>query len=419
MRLVDIYVPESIGQAEEYVVVTWLKRVGDPVQEGELLLVVQVEKVAYDIPSPVSGTLAEILVQQGEVAGRDQPLARVAVEAEETTPPAPSPGEVLASPLARRLAREHNVDLRQVEGTGRDGRITERDVRRYLEQQQAAASEAPAQQEARDVRASPAAKRLAREHNVDLREVKGTGRGGRITERDVLAYLEARQARERTIPFAGMRATIARRMRESLQSTAQVTLHTEADVTELVEWYQQHASEHGITYTDFIVRACALALREHPRLNAVLEADHIRLLPEVHIGVAVALDEGLVVPVIQNADRKGLRALAAARRELAERARAGRLTAEEMSGGTFTVTNLGMYEIDGFTPILNPPEVAILGVGRIVEKIVIHRGKVAQRSMMTLSLTFDHQVVDGAPAAAFLQTVKKHLEQPDVLLRET
>lgn len=360
MRLVDIFVPEGIGQAEEYVVVTWLKRVGDPVQEGELLLVVQVEKVAYDVPSPISGTLAEILVQQGEVARRDQPLARIAVEEEAPAPP-PGEGEVLASPLAKRLAKEHNIDLRQVKGTGRDGRIT---------------------------------------------------------ERDVLAYLEARQAAGQTIPFAGMRATIARRMHESLQTMAQVTLHTEADVTALVELREQYAAEHDVTYTDFIVRACALALRAHPRLNAVLEEDHIRLLPFVHIGIAVALDDGLVVPVIRDADQKGIFALAAARRELVERARTGRLTAEEMSGGTFTVTNLGPYEIDGFTPIINPPEAAILGVGRIVEKVVVYQGKVAQRSMMTLSLTFDHRVVDGAPAAAFLQAVKRHLEEPDVLVQE-
>ncbi len=417
MRLVDIHVPEGVEGAEEYVVVTWLKRVGDPVRPGEVLVVIQVEKVAYDVPSPVSGTLAEILVPQGEVAQRGRPLARVAVEEEQAASSGPEGPP--ASPVAKKLAREHNVDLREVQGTGRGGRITERDVRRYLEQRAAGPSvEAPAPAR-RDVRASPAARRLAREHNVDLREVQGTGRGGRITEKDVVAFIEARKAGtsppgERTIPLAGMRGTIARRMHQSLHTAAQVTLHTEADVTDLVA-LRQRRSHEGITYTDFIVRACALALREHPRLNAVVEEDHIRLVPQVHVGLAVALDEGLVVPVIRDADRLSVEEVAQERQRLVGRARAGRLTAEEMSGSTFTVTNLGPYEVDGFTPIINPPEVAILGVGRIVEKLVVHRGKVAQRSTITLSLTFDHRAVDGAPAAAFLQAVKRRLEAPDAL----
>ncbi|MDQ7028737.1 MAG: dihydrolipoamide acetyltransferase family protein [Ardenticatenia bacterium] len=415
MRLVDIHVPEGIQGAEDYVVVTWLKRVGDPVRPGEVVVVIQVEKVAYDVPSPVSGTLAEILVPQGEVAQRDHPLARVAVdEAEPVDTPQEAP---MASPLAKKLAREHNVDLHEVQGTGRGGRITEKDVRRYLEQRAPHQERPPAAR--REVRASPAARRLAREHNVDLREVQGTGRGGRITEKDVLAFLQAQQAKvdrpEQRIPLAGMRGTIARRMQQSAHSAAQVTLHTEADVTDLVALRRQRADK-GITYTDFIVRACALALREHPRLNAIVDDDHIRLVSGVHVGLAVALDEGLVVPVIRDADRHSVAQLAQERRRLVERARAGQLTADEMTGSTFTVTNLGPYEIDGFTPIINPPEVAILGVGRIVEKLVIHQGKVAQRSMMVLSLTFDHRAVDGAPAAAFLQAVKGRLESPNTLV---
>ncbi len=371
MATVDILVPDVIGDAEECVVVTWLKREGDYVREGEDLVVLQVEKVSYDVPSPVSGRLVAILVPQGQVARRGEALARVEV-AEEKVPagPAAEPTERPAAPPA---------------ASAREERIL----------------------------ASPMAKRLAREHNIDLRQVKGTGRGGRITEKDVRAYIEAQQraARETVIPMAGMRATIARRMVESLHTMAQVTLFTEADVTDLVALYERLKAEApGVSYTDFVVRACALALREHPRLNAVLEKDVIRLLPDIHIGIAVALEDGLVVPVIRHADQKDIQTLVEVRQELVERARAGRLTQEEMSGSTFTVTNLGMYEIDGFTPIVNPPEVAILGVGRIVEKVVIHKGKIAQRAMMTLSLTFDHRVVDGAPAAAFLRTVKHMLE---------
>jgi pyruvate dehydrogenase E2 component (dihydrolipoamide acetyltransferase) len=161
-----------------------------------------------------------------------------------------------------------------------------------------------------------------------------------------------------------------------------------------------------------VVRACALALRQHPRLNATLDGETIRLLPQVNIGLAVALDEGLIVPVIRDVDRHSLSDLAQARIRLAERARANQLTPNEVSGGTFTVTNLGNYDIDAFTPIINPPEAAILGVGRIVEKVVIYQGKISQRAMMTLSLTFDHRLVDGAPASAFLQSIKQLLELP-------
>jgi pyruvate dehydrogenase E2 component (dihydrolipoamide acetyltransferase) len=275
---------------------------------------------------------------------------------------------------------------------------------------------------AREVRASPVAKRLASEHHVDLAQVIGTGGGGRITEKDVLAFIEAQRPAKpqaapaapqgEAIPLAGTRATIARRMHHSLESMAQLTLHTEADVTELVAMRESLKQQVPITFTDLVVRACALALRQHPRLNATLDGETIRLLPQVNIGLAVALDEGLIVPVMRDADRQSLTNLAQARIRLAERARANQLTLDEVSGGTFTVTNLGNYDIDAFTPIINPPEAAILGVGRIVEKVVIYQGKISQRAMMTLSLTFDHRLVDGAPASAFLQSIKQLLESP-------
>ncbi len=391
MAIVEIPVPDIIGDAEECVVVTWLKRVGDQVQKGEDLLVLQVEKVSYDVPSPVEGRLVEILVPQGQVARRGQALARIEVTAETGRGPseeqgpaegsspssakAPERSRVLASPIARRLAREHHIDLHQIKGTGRGGRITEKDVRAFIQAQKGSQKPAPE---------APMA------------------------------------AGEQTLPFAGMRAAIARRMHESLQTMAQLTLFTEADVTELVALRTRlKGSGEEVTYTDLIIRACALALREHPRVNARLEGDRIRLLPHIHIGVAVALDEGLVVPVVRDADKKDVREIARMRKALVERVRAGKISAEEaeeISGSTFTVTNLGMYDVDGFTPIVNPPEVAILGIGRIVDKVVIHQGKVAQRAMMVLSLSFDHRILDGAPAAAFLQSVRHYLESPETLV---
>lgn len=284
---------------------------------------------------------------------------------------------------------------------------------------------------AKEVRASPIARRIAREHGLDLATIPGAGKG-RITEKDVRAYLDTLQKTQpepqptqpaavpasdqvRSVPMAGMRAAIAQRMHQSLQDMAQLTLHTEADVTELVALRDHLKQSMPVTYTDLIIKASALALRQHPHLNATLADDMIQLLPDIHIGLAVALDAGLIVPVLRHADQQSLADLARTRTTLVERAKANQLTADEYTGGTFTVTNLGGFDIDAFTPIVNPPEAAILGVGRIVDKVVIHQNKIAQRSMLTLSLSFDHRLVDGAPAAAFLQTLKHHLEQPTEL----
>ncbi len=265
--------------------------------------------------------------------------------------------------------------------------------------------------------ASPLARRLAREHDIDLAQVKGTGPQGRVTREDVERAIQAAEAAPgRGVPFAGMRRTIARRMTGSLQTMAQVTLCTEVDVTELVRLRERLRRDFDVTYTDLIVQTAARALEKHPRLNAYLDGDEICLCDRIHIGVAVALEEGLVVPVIRDANRKALREIARETKDLAQRAREGTLSMDEMTGSTFSVTNLGGYGIDGFTPIINPPEVAILGVGRIVEKPAAHRGAVVLRQMMVLSLTFDHRIVDGAPAAEFLHTLAEMLEMPYLLL---
>jgi pyruvate dehydrogenase E2 component (dihydrolipoamide acetyltransferase) len=201
-------------------------------------------------------------------------------------------------------------------------------------------------------------------------------------------------------------------MHQSLQTSAQVTLTTEIDVSSLVQLREELKQQFALTYTDLVVKAAARALKEHSRLNGWIEGENIRLAQAVHIGVAVALDDGLIVPVVRDADRKSLREIAQETQRLTMRAREGTLTRDEVVGSTFSVTNLGMYGMDAFTPIINPPEIAILGVGRIGEKLVrIPRGA-EWRHVMTLSLTFDHRVVDGAPAAAFLQSIGKYLEHP-------
>ena len=205
---------------------------------------------------------------------------------------------------------------------------------------------------------------------------------------------------------------LAQRMHQSLQDMAQITLHTEADATELVALRNRLKHSQPVTYTDLFVKASALALRQHPQLNATLDGDIIKILPEINIGLAVALEDGLIVPVLRGADQLSPADLARVRVRLVKRARSNQLIPADLTGGTFTITNLGIYDIDAFTPIVNPPEAAILGIGRIVDKVVIYKDKIAQRSMITLSLSFDHRLVDGAPAAAFLQTIKENLEQP-------
>ncbi len=202
-----------------------------------------------------------------------------------------------------------------------------------------------------------------------------------------------------------MRKTIAARMHQSLRDTAQLTISTEADVTAAVDFRARQGRDFDFTYTDLLIHAVARALLRHPRMNSRLSEDAIVMLPEVNIGMAVALDEGLIVPVIRAADRTNLREIAGATKELGEKARTGGLKLEDVSGGTFTVTNLGTWGVDAFTPILNLGETGILGVGRIVEKPAVFRGEISRRSMLTLSLTFDHRVIDGAPAASFLQSV--------------
>lgn len=445
MASIQLFVPEDdIGEVDEVVVVTWLKREGDSVKEGEDLVIIQAEKVSVEIPAPASGVLTSILVPQGEVAKQGQPLAELEVSsvqasaaveavAEPTAATAAAVStparDVRASPIAKRLARQHGIDLSQVAGSGKEGRITEKDIQALLVKEVAPPASAPPptpSAPAKDIRSSPIARRIAKEHQIDLADVPGAGER-RLTEKDVRAFIESKQAQaypatepaptpsnksSDTIPLSGMRAAIAKRMHQSLQEMAQLTLHTEADVTELVALRTRLKEKHPITYTDLLVKASAKALQEHPHLNATLKDDTIHLLPEIHIGMAVALESGLIVPVIKNADQQSLADLARERARLIERATSNQLTSAEFSGGTFTITNLGTYDIDAFTPIVNPPEIAILGVGRIVEKVVIVEGKIAQRSMITLSLSFDHRLVDGAPAAAFLQSIKRHLEQP-------
>jgi pyruvate dehydrogenase E2 component (dihydrolipoamide acetyltransferase) len=423
----EIVLPQwSMGMADG-TVVRWLKQEGELVTEGEPLVEVEAAKVTSEVEAEVSGVLDRILVAEGEtvpvrtalcvIKSVDESRAGISTH---VPPAASSQPAVQISPVARRLAQDQGIDLSQVRGSGPEGRIIVEDVQRAIDEatQRATPAEAPV-----EVQVIPAARRLAKDHGVNLSQMRGSGPGGRITVEDVQRVIAATahpapsvppasSTPGQVIPFIGMRGSVARRMQQSLQTSAQVTLNTEVDVSALVQMREELKTESDLTYTDLIVKAVALALKEHPRINAWIQGEQLRLVQDIHIGVAVALDEGLIVPVVQNADRKSLREIAQDTKRLAHCAHEGSLTHEEVTGSTFSVTNLGMYGIDAFTPIINPPEVAILGVGRITEKLVrIPRGA-EWRQVMTLSLTFDHRAVDGAPAAAFLQSIRKHMEHP-------
>ena len=427
----------------------WLVKEGDTITQGQPLLEIETDKVVHEQESPTDGVIAQLLAEEGAnvpvnailaiIGAPGEEVARVEVDAatEQPTPPQPeqpkatpsTSTDIKASPAARQLAEKLAINLTEVKASGPGGRILESDVQRYIDLR----GEAPAADTAR-LKASPLARRLAKEHGLDLSSILGSGPDGRIVRDDVLQAATAaptptvpvvetatpQQATE-VISMSGIREIIAERMTLSVQTNASVTLHTEVDATAFVELRRMlndklQAREVSLTYTDLLVKVVANALGEHPRLNATLTDEGIHLLSEINIGVAVALEDGLVVPVVRNADKERLSEISAQVRGFAERARSNQLTPGELQGGTFTITNLGNFGIDAFTPIINPPESAILGVGRILKKPIVHDDEIAIRSMLTLSLTFDHRVIDGAPAAQFLQTVAGYIQDPYLLL---
>ena len=387
---VEVVMPKFGLTMTEGTIQQWFKSEGDAIKTGEALFEVETEKVLYEVEAAADGTVAKLLYAVEAVVGVGLPIAIIAEAGEDITEIAAQYADAAAAPAAPAATATEPVPV-------------------------AASAAPPAPKEKRGrVPVTPAARKLAKEHSIDLALMTGTGPRGRITREDVQKIIDsggqvapsaAAPAAAQDIPLRGMRKVIAERMHQSLQSSAQLTITTEVDVTQLIDRRQEVRQDFNATYTDFIVQACAHALKQHPRMNASLEGNTIHLNNHIHVGLAVALDEGLIVPVVRDTDKKSLRDIAEEAKTLAEKARASQLKLEEVSGGTFTVSNLGMYGVDSFTPIINAPQSGILGVGRIVEKPVIYRGEVTRRSMLVLSLTFDHRVIDGAPAGAFLQTV--------------
>jgi pyruvate dehydrogenase E2 component (dihydrolipoamide acetyltransferase) len=381
----QVLMPRLAEEAEEGVVVTWFIEPGASINEGDLLAELQVEKVSSELHSPVSGRVVQLLVEPGGVARQGAPIAVIEEGEESAAPREPGPP---AAPV---------IEERALAGL----------------------EPAPA---------SPSARRLARELAVDLTSVTGSGPGGRIVEADVQAAAARSASGERAAvgarqpriePLTPMRRAIAERLSAWLGSTAQVTLTAEADVTALAAELERLSagSQRRASYLEAVVRGLALALHNHPAVGARWTEAGLAYSDRHDIGVAVALPDGLIAPVVRDADRKDLAALGREIAELADRARAGGLTPAEVEGGALSVTNLGAYRIDGFTPLLSPPQTAIVGMGRARWRPAVVDGAIVPRLLMVLSLTFDHRVVDGAPAAGFLTEVVGLLEEPASLLR--
>lgn len=423
---------------EEGTIVRWLKAQGDAVQKGEVIFEVQTDKVVMEVESPASGILGKILVGEDETVPIAHVVAYVVAPGEEVpellpevdiTRPATvkevpgEPGEVgraiMATPAARRLARDKGIGLAELEGSGKDGMIIKDDVLAALKVREKTTPEVAVAEG--KVTASPAARRVAREQSVALQEISGSGPGGRIVERDVLDFVAARQRlalKEEFFPLGPVRKLMAERMSQSFSTAPHFYLGVEVKAAGLVELRErllpicEEKAGVRLTFTDMLVKMLAATLRDHPLANATWEEGRIRLYREINIGLATAVDDGLVVPVIRGTDELSLTEIALVRRELADRATAGKLTLDEVTGGTFTLTNLGMLGVDVFQAIINPPQSAILATGRIAGRPVVEKGQVVARPTIYLTLSVDHRVLDGATAARFLQDLQVLIEDP-------
>ncbi|MFP5202749.1 MULTISPECIES: dihydrolipoamide acetyltransferase family protein [Bacillus] len=373
---VEVVMPKLGMSMKEGTVSVWNKEIGETVNKGESIASINSEKIEMEIESPAEGTILDIKVSEGEGV---------------------PPGTVIC------YIGEGNEQVEEKK---------EKDMQ-------------PKQKKER-TKISPVARKIAQSANLDIHTLVGTGPDGRITKADVLRALpdekETQQNEPKHQPVSMMRKTIASRMMESLQTSAQLTITMKADVTKLTalqsELNETAGAQHDLklTMTDFVAKAVILSLLEHPAMNSQYQNDRVETFEYVHLGIAAALDHGLAVPVIRHAEKLSLIELAKSIKSYGKKAREGRLLHDEIEGSTFTITNLGAYGVEHFTPILNPPEAGILGVGKADHMPVYHENELCKGTILPLSLTFDHRVLDGAPASQFLSTVKTYLENPVSIL---
>ena len=385
---VQIVMPRLGDFMTEGIVARWAKGQGEAVVQGELVAEIESEKLNYELEATSDGILHHA-VDEGATVGVDDVIGYLLAEGEE----APQPQQAASTVAAARSPASAPQRRAPSRGAG--------DV----------------------VPSTPGARRLAASLGVDLSQVTPTGPRGRVVDADVRAYHEQQQPKappgmpepSKIEPLSGIRRSIAQNMRNSLSQTAQLSYFLEVDVTEAQRMRREAARESGVSINmaSVLIKACAESLKRVPALNSILVDGNVMYFDEVNMGVAVALDDGLIVPVLKDVQDKSIAEIAEGVQQLSEKARTGHLSSSEISGGTFTISVLGV--VDGFTPILNPPQNALLGVGRSVQKPVVRGGEIVVREMMTLSLTGDHQVIDGAIAARFFRRLQQLVERPAAL----
>lgn len=394
---------------EEGRLVAWKKKEGDPVEAGETLAEVETDKAVMELVARADGVLRKIVLAEGATVPVGALVGVIG-----------APNEDVSALVGAGEVRPRGPAETSTHGAQPGGSPGPTEPAAHPAEAPAAAGR---------VRSSPLARRLAAERGLDLSLVHGSGPAGRVVKRDVetagqrpaaaRAPALAPAAGSRDVPLSTIRKTIATRLSQSLGPIPHFFLTGEIEMERAYE-SRQHlktlGEEYAISFNDLVIKAVALALRQHPAVNAWFQGDHIRYHADVHVGMAVAIEDGLITPVIRFADRKGLAEISAEAKSLAERARARRLTPEEYTGATFSVSNLGMFDIDEFTAVINPPEAGILAVGRIAQKPVVVEGAVVPRRLMRVTMSCDHRVVDGATGARFLQTLKLMLENPLAML---
>ncbi|MBS7634024.1 2-oxo acid dehydrogenase subunit E2 [Candidatus Bathyarchaeota archaeon] len=412
--VLEIIMPKLGQTMEKGKILRWLKREGERVERGETLLEVETDKAVLEVEARGSGILRRILAQEGEVVPVAKIIGYIAEEGEEI------PEEALQEVM---VGAEAPAPASITKATG-EGKVE------------------------REIKASPLAKKIAREKGVDLTQVVGTGPGGRITEKDVLDYLAKIETSKATvlpspasisperqvvtaapmiedfqvIPISGMRGAIARKMTYSKMNIPHFYISVEVDMTEAVRFREELIplieAKNGVrlSFTHMLIKAVAMALREYPQLNALCDGENVRLSKDINIGIAVGLEDGPIVPVLKNADSMDLIQISSKVEKLIAKAREKKLSEDEFTGGTFTISNLGIFDVDSFTAIINPPEVAILAVGKIRDKPTVVNGEIKIRKIMNTTLSADHRAVDGVIAAKFLGKVKELLEKPYSLL---
>jgi pyruvate dehydrogenase E2 component (dihydrolipoamide acetyltransferase) len=434
-----LIMPKVDMDQETGTVVEWIKQDGDKVDKGETILIIETDKVAIDVESPASGILQGIQAEPEDVIPIGTVIAYIlelgeelpeSVKTQDIPPSSQSPvttpsvdsAKIDASPVARNFAESHNIDLRKIAGTGPSGKITKSDVQDKL-----AASHNDGTG-AEKVFATPAARRIARERGLKLTNIIGSGPENRIQAADIfpepVALPQAiSESDVKIIKLRGIRRTIAERMTASYQTAPHISFTMRVDMSRLKEIRAKlnikavETDQPFVSVTALLVKAVAWTLKQHPLLNSTLKDDEIWLFPDVNLGVAVALSEGLIVPVVHKADQKSIGAIASELNDLVPRARQGQLAPIDVDGGTFTISNLGPLGIEQFTAIINPPQSAILAVGAIQPEVFLNEdSQITTHPIMRMTLSVDHRIVDGAVAAHFLKDLREVLESPELIL---